>query len=120
MLSIRSLPLIQLKPAEAALRKEGTASTGVLSTQAEALDERTVTRDISVFQVREQTLTTTDQGHQATAGVVIVLVHLEVFGQIQDALGEHRDLHLGRTGISFPGRVFLHDFLLDSGFKCHR
>ncbi len=101
--------------------KGGPSRTGrgrltvLLATQAEALDERTVARDISVMQVAQQALATADQRHQTTTGVVVMLVLLEVFGQVKDALGEHRYLDLRRTGVTVNGGVCLHDVLLDSG-----
>ena len=52
-----------------------------LATQAEALDQSTVTLDVVFCQVLQQTLTTTNQQQQAAAGVVIVLVELQVLGQ---------------------------------------
>ena len=66
--------------------------------QAETLDERTVTLDVDVSQVTQQAATTADQQQQATTGVVVVRVGLEVLGQILDAAGQQRDLHLGGTG----------------------
>ena len=44
---------------------------------------------------------------QATTGMIVLDVGLEMLGQVGDALGEDRDLHLGRTGIAGLGRVFL-------------
>jgi len=49
------------------------------------------------------------QLEQATSGVVVLLVGLEVLGELTDALGEERDLHLGRTGVAVVGAVFLDD-----------
>src|SRR5438094_852561 len=51
--------------------------------------------------------------------VVVVLVRAQVLGEVLNALGEHRDLHLRRTGVALGGRVVLHDLLLHSGFERH-
>ena len=56
-------------------------------TQTEALDQGTVTLDVNFLQVSQQTLALAYQEQQTTTGVVIVLVILEVLGQILDALG---------------------------------
>src|SRR5262249_11340981 len=53
-----------------------------------------------------------------TAAVVVVLVHLEVLGEVGDPLGQDRDLHLGRTGVALDGRVLLAD--LGFGFLVER
>ncbi len=66
-----------------------------LASDAEALDERTVTADVDTGKVAEQTTTTTDEQQKSTTRVVVVLVLLEVLGQVLDALGEHGNLNLG-------------------------
>src|SRR6478735_7291704 len=90
-----------------------------LSAQAEPLDERTVTLDVDGLQVPQQPATTADQAHQAAAGVVVVLVLLEVLGQIRDPLGQHRHLRLGRTGVALVQAVLGENFLLLLGGQRH-
>ena len=89
-----------------------------LSTQAEALNERTVAGDVGLAQVGKHATTATNQGHQATAGVVVVLVSLQVLGQVEDAPRKHSNLNLGGTGVPFGTSEFPNDFLLDSGIEC--
>ena len=72
-----------------------TFSGEVLASDTEALDESTVTVDVDTREVAEQTTTTANEQKQSTTRVVVVLVFLEVLGQIEDALGEHGDLNLG-------------------------
>src|SRR5690606_10483484 len=86
---------------------------------AEALDQRTVTLDVVLLQVLQEALALTDQQHQTTARVVIVLVGLEVLGQVGDAVGEQRGLDLGRTGVALAGRVLRDDRLLGGGIEGH-
>ena len=43
---------------------------------------------------------TADQEQESPTGMVVVLVHLEVLGQVGDPLGEHRDLNLRRAGVA--------------------
>jgi hypothetical protein len=66
-----------------------------LTAQAEAANEATVTLDVVVLHIREKATTATDEAHEATTGVVITLVSLEVIGQIVDATGQKSDLDLG-------------------------
>ena len=54
---------------------------------------------------------------QATTGVVVVLVHTQVIGQLVDAGGQDGNLDLGGAGVAFVGSVLQDDlgllFLLD-------
>src|SRR5919107_445564 len=58
--------------------------------QTEPLDERAVPGDVGLRQVVEQPATTADQQQQAAPAVVVVLVHLEVLGEVADPAGQHR------------------------------
>src|SRR5690606_26586432 len=51
------------------------------------------------LQVGQQGTTLVDQLQQATTGVVVLLVHLEVLGQLLDAGREQRHLDFRRTGV---------------------
>ena len=92
---------------------------GRTAADAEALDQRTEALDVLLGQVLQQAATLADQDQQTTTGVVVVLVRLEVLGQVRDALGEHRHLDLRRTGVTLGGRVLLHDRLLDFSVERH-
>src|SRR5690606_35088739 len=87
--------------------------------QAEALDQRAVALDVGVLEVAQEALATTDEQQQTTTAVVVVLVLPRVLGEVLDALGQHRDLHLGRTGVTLDGGVLLHDLLLHSSVQPH-
>src|SRR5699024_8973893 len=80
---------------------------------------RAVALDVDALQVLQEALALTDQQHQTTTGVVIVLVGLEVLGQVVDPMREERDLDLGRTGVALGGPVLLDDLLLRSGVEGH-
>ncbi|BDZ61417.1 hypothetical protein GCM10025873_12080 [Demequina sediminis] len=51
--------------------------------------------------------------------MVVVLVLLEVLGEVLDALREHRDLNLGGTGVALAGCVLGHDGLLHCCVERH-
>ena len=68
--------------------------------QTKPRDEFAVVLDVLTGDIVEQTATLADHQHQATAAVVVALVHLEMFSQVGDPLGEQSDLHIGRTGVT--------------------
>ena len=67
---------------------------------AQSLDELTVLDDVVLLDVGEKTTTTANEHEQATTGVVILRVLLQVLGQVVDPFSQKGDLHLGRTGRS--------------------
>src|SRR5688500_6037868 len=70
-----------------------------LSAQAEFADDLPVPLDVVLLDVVEEATATTDELHQAPTGVMVALVHLEMLGEVVDALREDGDLHLGRAGV---------------------
>ena len=69
-----------------------------------------VALDIGLFKVVLKAAAAADHLEQATAGMVVVLVFLEVLIQVVDALGKKSNLNFGRTGVAFVGSEFSHDF----------
>ena len=53
------------------------------------------------MQVIEQTPALADHHQQATAGAVVFVVALQMFGKVVDALRQERNLHVGGSGIFF-------------------
>ena len=91
-----------------------------LLAQTQLGDEGTVTVDVLLLQIGQQVAAAADHLEQAAAAVVIVLVGLEVLGQVIDASGQQSDLNLGRTGVTLVQGGLLDDGLLfDSGFLAH-
>src|SRR5690606_38249492 len=87
--------------------------------QAEPLDEAAVAVDVHLLQVAEESATLADEEQEPPAGVVVVLVGLEVLGEVLDALRQHRDLDLGGTGVALVRGVLGHDGLLRSSIERH-
>src|SRR5690554_4026063 len=104
----------------AARPPQGPKSIRVLAAQAETLDERAVTVDVHVGKVAEQTAALSYQQEQSTTRVVVVLVLLEVFREVLDALAQHGHLHLRGSGVTGLGCVLFDDRLLDIWFECHK
>src|SRR5674476_792544 len=68
--------------------------------------------DVVLGDVVQQAPALANHEQETPAAVVIALVFLEMFGEVGDALGEQRDLHVERTGVSGRGRVVIDDLLL--------
>src|SRR5690606_15471099 len=89
------------------------------SADAELLDQGPVAGDVFVAQVLEQALTLADLQQQTTAAVVVVLVHLEVLGEVIDVVRQQRDLDLGRAGVGLAAGVLGDDLLLRGSVDRH-
>src|SRR5579871_993314 len=85
----------------------------------EPVDQLLVTGRVLHLQVIEQPAPLTYHLQQPTPGVVILLVRLEVLGQLPDPLGQQRHLHLGGTGVLLVGLELLHQRRLTRRFNGH-
>lgn len=65
-----------------------------LATDAKALDDRPVTGDFGFGQVLQQPTTLPNKEQQPATAVVIMLMGLQVLGEVRNATREHRDLNL--------------------------
>ncbi len=72
-----------------------------LSAESESLDECLVSLGIGPLQIAQQPTTLTDELHQTSSGVVVMLVLTQMLGQNIDAFGEQSDLYFGRAGVAF-------------------
>src|ERR671927_520468 len=72
----------------------------LLPAQTEASDQGPVPLDVVLPDVVEQSAPAAHEHEQSPAAVVVLLVGLEVLGEVVDALGEERDLYLGRAGVT--------------------
>ena len=79
---------------------------------AESCNDSSVTFNVNFLEVVEQTTTLTDHLQQTTTGMVILLVGLEVLGEVADALRQQSNLNLGGTGIALVESVLSDDFIL--------
>ena len=85
-------------------------------------DDGAVTLDVLGHQIVQHLAALTDHLQQAAAGVVVLLVDLQVLGELVDAGGENGDLHLGRTGVGLMDAVGLDNgrlFVLADHGKFH-
>src|SRR5580693_6572607 len=70
-----------------------------LPSNAETADDGAVALDVVLADVVEQPAAMTDELHQASTGVVVPFVLLEVLREVVDPAGQQCDLHLGRAGV---------------------
>src|SRR3954454_14321070 len=76
-----------------------TGKAMLLATQAQLADQRAVALEVLLLQVVQEAAAAADEHQQAAARVVVVLVLAQVLGEVVDARGEQRDLHLGGTRV---------------------
>ena len=69
------------------------------ATDAETLNNGAIAVDIRALKILEKTAALPDHKEQPASRVVIVLVGLEVPGEITDATRQHRHLDLGAPGV---------------------
>jgi hypothetical protein len=97
------------------VRQRSRDSLCALLAQAEALQQIVVTREVVPLQIIEQLATTAREGEKATAGMEILPVGPEVFGQVADARRKERYLNFTRSGVLLVDFVLSDDFLF---FNC--
>ncbi len=86
---------------------------GGLLSQTKLLNDRAVTLDIFLHKIVEKAAAVTDHFQQTSAAVVVIVVHLQVFVEIVDAVGEDGDLYFRRTRVALVGLVLVDDLVLD-------
>src|SRR5690606_5654625 len=91
----------------------------VLTTQTQTTDQGAVTSSILALQVIQQLTTLVDHTDQATTGVVVLAVGLEVALQLVDVGGQQGNLHFRATGIAFSLLVLVNDLGFFSNAKSH-
>ena len=84
-----------------------------LSPQPKLVDELSVAVKILPFQIIKQPTSLTHDSHQTTAGMMILLVALEVLGELVQALCQQTHLNLCRTCIRGMPPMGLDHALLD-------
>ena len=70
-----------------------------LSPQTELINELSIAVKILPLQIVEQTTSLAHDSHQSTTRMMILLVVLEVLGELVQALGQKTHLNLRRTGV---------------------
>lgn len=76
-----------------------------LLSDVELVDDGAVALDVDLHQVAEQASSVTDHLKQSATAVMILVIRLEMLGEVVDAAGKKRDLNLGGAGIALMGGV---------------
>lgn len=82
------------------------ALRGLLSPQPKTGDQGTIPLDILVPEVLEESSTLADQHQETSPAVMVLLIDLQMLGEMADAFGEHCNLDLGRTRIRVVQPIF--------------
>ena len=90
----------------------GCVALEPLLADAEPADQFRVTLGVLALEVIEQSAALANQLEQPPPGVVILRVHLEVLGEVVDAVAEKRDLHFRRPCIAVVSSVRADDAAL--------
>ena len=101
-------------------RTAQTLRREMLAADTELLDDLLVAAFVAALDVIEELTTLGHELQKPTAGVVILDVRLEVFGEVGDPFSEDRDLHLRRTRVAGLGSVGLDNFSLAACRNRHR
>ncbi len=96
------------------MRRTGTGNS---ASKAESLDQGSVSADVFLGEVAEQSPTFADDHLQTASPCGVVFVDPEVFGQFTDSFREDCDLDLGGTGVLFMFAKLLDRLSLDLGFQ---
>src|SRR5262249_34306830 len=90
-----------------------------LLSDPEGIDEPAVPVNALGLEVIEKLPPLADELEQAPTRVMVLGVHLEVLGQVRDALGQKRNLDLGRAGITLVLLKFLNRVCFPAGGEAH-
>ncbi len=83
----------------------------VLATQSQFCNQGSVALHVLVLEVPKQSSTLTDHHEQTTPAVMVLLVDLQVLGEVVYALGQQCRLDLGRSRVGGMRAVFFYNSL---------
>jgi hypothetical protein len=83
-----------------------------LFAQTQFLNNLTITVDVFLAQIVQEIPAMSDHFQKTTTGMMVFLVHTQMFIQIVDLVRQDRDLHFGRTRIIFMDFKLIDQFLL--------
>lgn len=98
-----SLHLLEASPKANLLKKSGERERSPvyrLATQTQGLNQRAVTCTVLAIQIIQQLAALVNHANQATTGMMVVLVLLEVGLQIIDLSRQQGNLHFRRTRVT--------------------
>jgi hypothetical protein len=84
----------------------------VLLSEVQCLNQIAIALDIVVTEIVEQPSSLPDEHEKPAPGVMVLLVNLEMLGEVVDPLGEYGYLDIGRPGILLMPLKLFDDLLL--------
>ena len=96
-----------------------TQEIKALLSEAQLINHHPITIDLVLFEVVQKPSPLSHQFEQASPGVMIPFVGLEMFGQISDPLAEQGDLNLWRSRVLLVAFKLLDDVFLFLLNQCH-
>ena len=90
-----------------------------LAAQTQSLDESTVALDVLFLQIGEQLTALTNEHRQRACCVVILVVLLQVLGEVRNAIAEQSHLAFYRTCVGSAMTILLEDLYLFFFVKIH-
>lgn len=86
------------------------SSENFLLSETELLYDGAVAIDVLLLEIVQKITALTYHFKKTAAGVVVVVIDLQVLGKIGDSLGKNGDLYLGRACVTLVCCVSLDDF----------
>jgi hypothetical protein len=86
--------------------KPGGANGYRLAAEAESTDDVPVALDVVVSDIVEKSPATADELQETPSGVMVTFVHLEMLGEVDDALAQNGDLDFVGSGVRLVETVF--------------
>jgi hypothetical protein len=90
-----------------------------LTPQAQSIEDHPISQGIAGFQIIQKRPSLAYHLQQASPGVVILTVYLQVFIQIVDPFSEESDLNLGRARVPLMNFKFFDDFFFCGYTESH-
>lgn len=89
-----------------------SVSQQLLLSQTELFNDSSVSFDIDLLEVIEEVSPVTDHFEQAATAVIVLVVVLEVLGEVGYSVSKYSYLNLGRARVTLVGRILLDNCLL--------
>ncbi len=91
--------------------REEARGSNRLATKTQFADNATIALDVNILQVVQKATAAPDKHQETTAAVVVLLVHLEMGGQMIDPISKQGNLDLGGAGVVLAFREPLDRFI---------
>ena len=90
-----------------------STSIQLLLSKTELFNDSSVSLDVNLLKVVKKISSVTNHLEEAATAVVILVVALEVLGEVSNSVSKNCDLNLGRTCVALVNGIGCDDFLLD-------